>query len=114
MIKLNIGDRIRLVRKSAGLTQKELGEKLGVSEKTVSSWEINRTEPSMGMLEKISNVLTITEYCTELNPYIPNTITFYPQKIKARTELDSITAELSETQVEKLIKFAKLIQRGEI
>lgn len=61
MIKVNIGERIKSARKNAGLTQRELGEKLGVSEKTVSSWEINRTEPSMGTLEKIAKVLDINK-----------------------------------------------------
>ena len=34
-----------------------LAELIGVSDKTVSSWEINRTEPKMGMVEKISSAL---------------------------------------------------------
>lgn len=50
---MNIGDKIRSIREIRGLTQAELAERLGVSSKTVSSWEVNRTEPKMGMIEKV-------------------------------------------------------------
>lgn len=49
----DIGGNIKALRKENGLSQDELGEKLGVSGKTVSSWEINRTEPNMGTIEKM-------------------------------------------------------------
>ena len=52
-----IGDNIKKVRESRGLKQSELAELVKVSDKTVSSWEINRTEPKMGMIEKICQAL---------------------------------------------------------
>ena len=42
-----IGTNIRELRKSQGIKQSELAEKIGVSQKTISSWEIGRTEPTM-------------------------------------------------------------------
>lgn len=54
---MNIGENIKLLREQRNLKQSELAEELGVSDKTVSSWEINRTEPKMGMIEKICSVL---------------------------------------------------------
>lgn len=54
---MNIGNNIKKWREARGLKQSELAEILGVSDKTISSWEINRTEPKMGMVEKISNAL---------------------------------------------------------
>ena len=53
-----IGDNIRKVRIKRGLTQAQLADRVSVSEKTVSSWEVNRTEPSMGYIEKIASALT--------------------------------------------------------
>lgn len=35
------------LRKQAGFTQKELAKKIGSSQKTISSWEVGRTEPTM-------------------------------------------------------------------
>lgn len=54
---MNIGDNIKRIRESRGLKQSELAEILNISDKTVSSWEINRTEPKMGMIEKICQAL---------------------------------------------------------
>lgn len=57
MIKSYVGENIKNRRKALGMSQCQLADKLGVSDKTVSSWEINRTEPSMVMLEKMCEVL---------------------------------------------------------
>ena len=54
---MNIGDNIKRIRELRGLKQSELAEILNISDKTVSSWEINRTEPKMGMIERICQAL---------------------------------------------------------
>lgn len=54
---MSIGGNIRIIRENRGLTQSELADRLGISSKTVSSWEVNRTEPKMGMVEKVCAVL---------------------------------------------------------
>lgn len=41
---MTIGDKIRIHRKMLGLTQTELGEKLGVKTNAVSKWECGRVE----------------------------------------------------------------------
>lgn len=41
---MTIGDKIKIQRKRLGLTQTELGEKLGVKTNAVSKWECNRVE----------------------------------------------------------------------
>lgn len=50
---MSIGNNIRKWRDYRGLRQSELANILGISDKTISSWETNRTEPKMGMVEKI-------------------------------------------------------------
>lgn len=54
---MSIGDNIKKYRLERGLTQLMLSQKLNVSEKTVSSWEVNRTEPSIGYIEELASVL---------------------------------------------------------
>jgi len=54
---MSIGENIKKWREIRNLKQSELAEMIGVSDKTVSSWEIDRTEPKMGMVEKISTAL---------------------------------------------------------
>lgn len=50
---MSIGSNIKHFRKLNGWNQKELGEKIGVSNKTISSWEIDRTEPNMEYFDKL-------------------------------------------------------------
>lgn len=56
-IKMSIGKNIKYQRERNNLTQAGLAELLGVSNKTISSWEIDRTEPKIGMVEKICEAL---------------------------------------------------------
>lgn len=57
---MKIGDRIQKLRKDKGITQEKIGELLFVSAKTVSSWEMNRTEPSLDIIAKLSEVFECT------------------------------------------------------
>ena len=56
MIKSNIGKYIKYYRKVAGLSQDELAVKLGVRRQTISSWEVDRTEPSILDVQKMADV----------------------------------------------------------
>lgn len=51
---MSIGTNIKHLRISSGLTQLELGKKLGVSDKAVSTWETDKKVPRMGVIEKMS------------------------------------------------------------
>lgn len=48
------------LRKEKGLTQKELGEILGVSDKAISKWERGASLPDITMFEKISDALDVS------------------------------------------------------
>lgn len=52
----DVGRNIRYYRRINDLTQKDLAKKLGVTEQAVSSWELNRTEPNMGMVNKMAHI----------------------------------------------------------
>ena len=56
----NIGEKIKEFRIKNNLTQTELGDKLFVSDKTISSYESGRTLPDINTLIKISNVLNVS------------------------------------------------------
>ena len=58
---MNIGENIKRFRTALKMEQKELAEKLHVSDKTVSSWECGRTEPKMGMIEDMAQIFNITK-----------------------------------------------------
>ena len=54
---MTIGEIIQLARKKAGITQKELGERLGVSGSMIGQWENDLRKPKSETLEKISDAL---------------------------------------------------------
>lgn len=56
-----IGDTIRYLRESHGLSQTELGEIAGVSDKAVSTWENNLKFPRMGPIERMANYFGISK-----------------------------------------------------
>ena len=56
---MNIGKRIAEIRKENNLSQEELANKIYVSPKTISSWEVGRTLPSVDNLMAISDALNI-------------------------------------------------------
>lgn len=56
----NIGEKIKEIRIKNKLTQQELGDKLYVSDKTISSYESGRTLPDINTLIEISNVLNVS------------------------------------------------------
>lgn len=55
-----IGQFIAVLRKEQHLTQAQLGEKLGVSDKTVSKWEKGICAPNISILNDLSATLKIT------------------------------------------------------
>lgn len=54
-----IGSFIKDIRKEKGLTQEQLAEKLGVSQKSVSRWETGKTMPDYALLPDICEILEI-------------------------------------------------------
>lgn len=55
-----IGKTIAAQRKRKQLTQKELATQLNVSDKTISSWENERTYPDISMIIQLSDVLQLS------------------------------------------------------
>ena len=60
MDTLKIGSYIQHLRKSAGMTQKDLAEKLNISFQAVSKWENGDTLPDTGLLLDLCDALNTT------------------------------------------------------
>ena len=54
------GDRLAAARENAGLSQKGLAEKLGVSHKIVRAWEDDMKEPRANRLQMLSGMLNVS------------------------------------------------------
>ena len=59
-MKQTIGKFLATLRKATGLTQEDVAEKLGISSKTLSSWETDRTTPDALTLPAIADLYGVT------------------------------------------------------
>lgn len=64
MVQKKIGAFIAEMRKTRQLTQHDLADIIGISDKTVSRWETGRGMPEVSLIIPLCNVLGIT--ATEL------------------------------------------------
>ena len=55
-----LSERIKELRKKAGLTQSELADKLGLSDKAISKWEVGETNPDITMLPNLASLFGVT------------------------------------------------------
>lgn len=55
-----VGEQIAVLRKAKGLTQSELGERIGVSFQAVSKWERGETLPDVTLLPDLAKILETT------------------------------------------------------
>lgn len=78
-----IPDRLKKLRKQAGLTQKQIAEKIHVGQNSYSNWEKGNRTPIQPTIDKLAEILnTSSEYLTG--------ITDDPTCIKiSETDLDS-------------------------
>ena len=94
-------ESMRSLRKAKGLTMKALGEKLGVAEVTISTYETGKREPPLDMLCKIADELDVS-----LDMLVRG-------KEKDRHEgrsLDSLMKEYRSKSPEELEYFAVMLQ----
>lgn len=65
MLKNNLKNE----RKKLGYSQKQLAQILNVSQQTVGSWEVGRTEPDAKTLTKLANIFGVSvDYLTGHSP----------------------------------------------
>ena len=57
---MNLGNKIRELRKKKGLTQEQLANALGLSPQAVSKWEIEASYPDMTLIPVIANFFDVS------------------------------------------------------
>ena len=60
MDQIKIGKFIAECRKKQGLTQMQLGEKLGITDRAISKWENGRSLPDSSLMLELCHILNIT------------------------------------------------------
>lgn len=59
-IKMTLGKKIKLARQNAGLSQKQLADKLFVSSQAITKWEADKGIPDIENLKRLSNLFNIS------------------------------------------------------
>jgi len=98
-----IGKFIFELRKEKNITQQELANKIGVTDKAISKWENGRGMPDLSLIKVLCTELGITinellsgeridkkEYQKKLEENILNTIDYSNQKIRKRSKIFKI------------------------
>ena len=60
VIIVDFGNKLKKLRLQAGLTQKQLAERIGVTKSVISFYELRERTPSPDILIKLSNVFHVT------------------------------------------------------
>lgn len=112
-------ERLKELRDSFNLSQKDLAKILSVSQQTIGSWEVGRTEPSNQNLEQISQYFNVSiDYLlgksdiqnpyNRLNPLTSKKMTSSEKKqlgnILEQAQALFFDDEISEDDKEKFIK----------
>ena len=106
MNQQKVGKFIASVRKELNLTQAQLGEKLGVTGKTVSKWETGIYMPDLSLLKRLSEILGVSIYELLDGERIPVNI---PEKSKSDVLIESLKAYVSSVKKSMLKKGAIII-----
>ncbi len=101
---MNIGKNIKKLRHIHKMTQGELADKLDVTNKAISSWECDRTEPNMGMIEAMCRVFQCTK--TEL---IDGMISEISKDNHESDDLMDKINKLSPTQKKEVVRYIDFI-----
>lgn len=94
---MSTGQNIKNARKKAGLTQKELAQKLGLSFQSIAQWENDLRNPKIETIKKIADALNVDWY----NLVVPSSKEDAEkwQYIRSITEKDSTTDDLSDAEI---------------
>ena len=91
---MELGQKIKILREKAGLTQEELANEVGVQRNTVWRWENGRANLTTGTLQRLSSVLnTGTLDLMSVNP--DEISTNYATKKKSIHEEDTGSLKLT-------------------
>jgi len=106
-------NRIRSLRKAAGLTMKQLGVIIGVAESTVSQYETGKREPDLETLLKLGEYFGVTvDYILGNDPVEPD-LAEYLTDLRDRPETRALleaSRGMTKEQVEAMAEFAKQLR----
>src|SRR5699024_1118914 len=95
----HVGKKINYYRKKTGITQKDLGDKIGVKHNTISDYELGKISPEQDMLFAISNALNIS------------VDDLFPQKERKTDELERALKITKDLNIKDMDFLSQLIEK---
>ena len=90
---MNLGNKIRELRRAANLTQEQLATSLNISAQAVSKWEMNASYPDMTMIPVLASFFKVSldelfdfdvnKDCI-LNDFTEDEVTSLPQQVESQ------------------------------
>lgn len=110
---MSVGQNIKKARKSKGMTQKDLGTLLGVSQAAIGQFENEKSTPKIETIQKIAAALAVPisdliQSSPEIDPNSLHSITSSVEKIQKKYNHDSSAL----VSVQKGIKEANKVQKS--
>ncbi|NLY91603.1 MAG: helix-turn-helix transcriptional regulator [Firmicutes bacterium] len=102
---MTFGARLRALREEQGLYQKDLAEKLGLTQKTISNNENNERFPDQKTLHKIADFFNVS-----IDFLLGRTEIRNPNAIVAAHRSDDPMTELPESARQSVLSFIKLVK----
>lgn len=100
--KILLGERIKEIRKSRGLTQEKLSELSGIASKYLSKVEVGKNYPSLECLDKLGKSLGV-----ELNDFF--NYNHLQLGVTQKPKIEKMIDALNEDQRRFLIKIIKVL-----
>ena len=102
---MSFGAKLRALREEQGLYQKDLAEKLALTQKTISNYENNERFPDQNTLHKIADMFNVS-----LDYLLDRTTIRNPLEIVAAHRSDDPMTELSESARKSVVNFINLVK----
>lgn len=95
--------KIREMRKSIGVSRKELAERLGVTVNAINKYENNQAQPKISTLIKLADLFNVS--VDTLIGHDADLLDLKTLDENRKLVVDSVVYKLTDSQVSKVIKF---------
>lgn len=115
---MTLGERLKSLRISMGLDQKQLAEKLNLNSSSISNWETNRRSPDLDTLCLIADFFNVTtDYLlcrTDIKNYEVNDSNYLILKIDKNKYPYGWTSEELENKLNLILKLQETLEEFNI
>lgn len=107
---MNVGDRIKILRKSQGLSQDEFAQKLGLSQGFISNVEKSRVQFTLEHIISIANIFKVDLnwlIAGEEKPLVAETQPKYGRKDVVKEKINQMLDGLDEEKKRDILKYTE-------